>query len=78
VERQHGSSEKESPAQRQQGGPQRFSAQGSAHTRAEEGSPEHFRAQGRSQAPIVPFFRRTKNEKAGALAGFFAFGDHRE
>jgi hypothetical protein len=48
VERQHGSSEKESPAQGKQSGPQRFSAQGSAHARAEEGSP-----QGRAQAQVA-------------------------
>jgi hypothetical protein len=71
VERQHGSSEKESAAQRKQGGSQRFSAQGRAHARTEEGSP-----QGRAQAQVARLDR--SNEKAGAFAGFFAFGDHRE
>jgi len=55
VERQHGSSEKESPSQRKQGGPQRFGAQGSAHARAEEGSP-----QGRAQAQVARLDRQTE------------------
>jgi hypothetical protein len=77
VERQHGSSEKESAAQGKQGSPQRFSAQGRAYTRKKESRPQRLGAQGRSQAPVAPF-DIYKNEKAGALAGFFAFGDHRE
>jgi hypothetical protein len=64
VERQHGSSEKEGPSQRKQGGPQRFGAQGSAHARPQEGS-----SQGRAQAQVARF-KPSKTEKPADSPAF--------
>jgi hypothetical protein len=67
VERQHGSSEKEGPSQRKQGGPQRFGAQGSAYARPQEG-----RSQGRAQAQVARF-KPSKTEKPADTPAFLRY-----
>jgi hypothetical protein len=67
VERHHGSSEKESAAERKQSGPQRFGAQGSAYARPQEGS-----SQGRAQAQVARF-KTSKTEKPANSPAFLRY-----
>jgi hypothetical protein len=63
----NGSSEKEGPSQRKQGGPQRFGAQGSAYARPQEG-----RSQGRAQAQVARF-KPSKTEKPADMPAFLRY-----